>query len=90
MQSAKVDAMGFRLEEMKDLFLQHELRMEVQMAELNKMHTMCSATHSNDQPKVEELTISDIRCNDIRSGFSYFSSISTTHLSKRFDFNTKR
>ena len=38
-QSAKVDAMGYRLEEMKDLFRQHELRMEVQMGELNtQMH----------------------------------------------------
>ena len=38
-QSAKVDAMGYRLEEMKDLFLQRELRMEVQMGELNtQMH----------------------------------------------------
>ena len=30
-QSAKVDAMGYHLEEMNDLFLQHEPRMEVQM-----------------------------------------------------------
>ena len=39
-QSAKLDVMGYHLEEMKDLFLQRELHMEVQMAEVeNKMHT---------------------------------------------------
>ena len=31
----KVDAMGYRLEEMRDQILQRQLRMEVQMAELN-------------------------------------------------------
>ena len=33
-QSAKVDAMGYRLHEMKWLLLQRELRMEVQVTEL--------------------------------------------------------
>ena len=43
-QSAKVDAMGYRLEAMKDIFLQRELRMEVQTGELNtKMHTLSTA-----------------------------------------------
>ena len=44
-QAVKVDAMGYRLEEMKDLFLQRELRMEVQMAEPNnQMHTLGAAS----------------------------------------------
>ena len=34
-QAAKVDAMGFRLEEMKDFFLQRELRVEARLAELS-------------------------------------------------------
>ena len=43
-QAAKVDAMGYRLEEMKDLLLQRELRMEVQMAELsNQLHSLGAA-----------------------------------------------
>ena len=51
-QSAKVDAMGYGPEEMKDLFLQRELRMEVHMAELNtKTHTLGTATHGIDQIK---------------------------------------
>ena len=46
-QSAKVDAMGYRLEEMKDLFLQRELRMEVQMVELNtQMHALSTASQA--------------------------------------------
>ena len=46
-QSAKVNAMGFCLEEMKDLSFQRELRMEVQMAELNnQMHTLSTATRA--------------------------------------------
>ena len=45
-QAAKVDAIGYRQEEMEDLFLQRELRTEVQMAELNnKMHTLGAASH---------------------------------------------
>ena len=54
-QSAKVDAMGYRIEQMKDLFHQRELDMEVQKAELNtKMHTLSSATHRSDQPRADE------------------------------------
>ena len=58
-QAAKVDAMGYRLEEMKDLLLQRELRMEVQMAELsNQMHTLGSASFAvapeTEQAKVVE------------------------------------
>ena len=46
-QSAKVDAKGYCLEEMRNLFLQRELRMEVQMAELNtQMHTMSTSSQA--------------------------------------------
>ena len=46
-QAAKVDALGYRLEEMKDMLIQHELRMEVQMAELNnQMHTLSAASRT--------------------------------------------
>ena len=42
------------LEEMKDLVLQRELRMEVHMAEIiTKMHTLSTATHSEDQRKLD-------------------------------------
>ena len=59
-QSAKVDAIGHSMKEMKDLILQ--LRMEVQMAELNtKMHTLSTAAHSEDQPKLVIPTASDIK-----------------------------
>ena len=62
MQYAKVDDVGYRLEEMKDLFPHCELRMEVQMAELNtKMHTLSTADHSEDQPKLDTPTASDIK-----------------------------
>ena len=54
-QCAKVDAMEYRLEKMKDLFLQRELRIEVQMAEFNtKMHTLSTATNGSDQPRADE------------------------------------
>ena len=47
-QAAKVDAMGYRLEDMKDLLLQRELRMEVQMAKLsNPMRTLGAAAASH-------------------------------------------
>ena len=43
-QSAKVDAMGCRLDEMRKLLLQRELRMEVQTAALNtQMNSMNAA-----------------------------------------------
>ena len=55
MQTAKVDAMGYRTEVMNDFFHQRELRMEVQMAELNtKMNTLSSATQSSDQARADE------------------------------------
>ena len=58
-QAAKVDALGYRLEEMKDMLIQRELRMEVQMAELNnQMHTLSAASRmtapADKQPKVAE------------------------------------
>ena len=62
LQSAKVDAIGYRLKEMKDLLLQRELRMEVQMAELNsKMQTLKTAAHSDDSPKLDVPTASDTK-----------------------------
>ena len=46
-QAAKVDAMRYRLEEMKDLLLQRELRMEVQVAELsNQIRTLGAASRA--------------------------------------------
>ena len=58
-QAAKVDALGYRLEEMKDMLLQRELRMEIQMAELNnQMHTLSAASRTaapaDKQPKAVE------------------------------------
>ena len=58
-QAVKVDAMGYRLEEMEDLFLQRELRMEVQMAELNdQMYALSAASRTaapaGEQPKTTE------------------------------------
>ena len=56
-QAAKVDAMGYRLEEMKDLFLQRELRMEVQMAELsNQVRTLGARSHAV-APEAEQTTV---------------------------------
>ena len=56
MQAAKIDALGYRLEEMKDMPNQRELRMEVQMAELNnQMHTLsaasCTMAPADKQPQ---------------------------------------
>ena len=66
MQSAKVDAMRYRLEEMKDLILQHKLRMEVQMAELNtRMHTL-SAAAQGEKPKLNTPTSSDTKVVPLR------------------------
>ena len=57
-QSAQVDAMGYRLEDMKDLFLQRELRMEVQMAELNTqmnaLSTSSQAVREDGQARASE------------------------------------
>ena len=46
-QAAKVDAMGYRMEEMKDLFLQRELRVEARLAELSdQMRTLSAVSHT--------------------------------------------
>ena len=50
-QAARVDAMGHRLEEMKELLLQRELRMEVQVAEWNTQIQALSAAAHGEQPK---------------------------------------
>ena len=56
-QAAKVDAMGCRLGEMKELLLQRELRIEVQMAELsNQMRTLGAASHAM-APEVEQAKV---------------------------------
>ena len=66
-QAAKVDALGYRLEEMKDLLLQRELRMEVQMAELNnQMHTLRCAP-ADKQPKAAELIASTSKTVPMRT-----------------------
>ena len=58
-QAAKDDALGYRLEEMKDMLIQRELRMEVQMAEPNnQMHSLSAASRmtarADKQPKVRQ------------------------------------
>ena len=51
-----MDDTGCRLEEMKDLFLQRELRLEQQMGELNtRMHTL-SAAVQGEKPKPDTPT----------------------------------
>ena len=46
-QAAKVDAMGYRLEEMKDLFLQRQLRVEARLTELSdQIRTQSGASTS--------------------------------------------
>ena len=42
-QSVKEDSIRYRLEEMKDVLLQHELRLEVQMTEPNTQTNTLSA-----------------------------------------------
>ena len=57
LQASKVDAMEYRLEEMKDLLLQRELRIEVQMAELsNQMRTSGAASRAV-APEVERAKV---------------------------------
>ena len=57
-QAAKLDAMGYRLEEMKDLFLQRELRVEAGLAELgDQMRTLSAASHAGT-PEVEQAEVS--------------------------------
>ena len=60
--------MGYRLEEMKDLFLQRELCREVQIAELStKLHILSTATHGGDQLKADEPTASSRKMVTARS-----------------------
>ena len=55
MQAAKVDAMGYRLEEMKDLFLQRELRVEARLAELSdQIRTQSGAVSHIRTPEIEQ------------------------------------
>ena len=56
-QAAKVDAMGFRLEEMKDLFLQRELRVEARLAELSDQIRTQSGTVSHAGASEVEQTV---------------------------------
>ena len=54
-QAAKVDAMGYRLEEMKDLFLQRELRVEARLAELSdQIRTQSGAVSHTRTPETEK------------------------------------
>ena len=71
-QAAKVDAIGYRQEEMEDLFLQRELRMEVQMAALNnKMHTLGAASRAaapeGEQAKTTEMVASTSKVVPMRT-----------------------
>ena len=64
-QSAKVDTMGYRSEDTMDLFLQRELGMEVQMAELStRMHTLKAAAQ-DDRPKPDTPTISSSKVGTV-------------------------
>ena len=54
-QAAKMDAMGYRLEEMKDLFLQRELRVEARLAELSdQIRTQSGAVSHTRTPEIEQ------------------------------------
>ena len=56
-QAEKVPAMGYRMDEMKDLLLQRELRMEVRLAELSdQMRTLGAASHAV-APEVEQAKV---------------------------------
>ena len=58
-QAAKVDAMGHRLNEMKDLLLQRELRIEVRLAELSdQMRTLGAVSHAV-APEVEQAEVAE-------------------------------
>ena len=57
-QAAKVDAMGYRLEEMKDIFLQLEIRVEARLAELSdQIRTQSGAVSHTRTPEVEQTEI---------------------------------
>ena len=50
-QAAKMDAIGYRMEEMKDLFLQRELRVEARLAELSdQVRTLSAVSHAEETP----------------------------------------
>ena len=54
-QAAKVDAMGNRLEEMKDLFLQREHRVEARLAELSdQIRTQSGSVSHTRTPEIEQ------------------------------------
>ena len=58
-QAAKVDAMGYRLDEMKDLLLQREPCMEVRLAELSdQMRTLSASSHAG-APEVEQAEVAE-------------------------------
>ena len=55
MQAAKVDAMGYRLEEMNDLFLQRELRVEARLAELSdQIRTQSGVVSHTGTPETKQ------------------------------------
>ena len=54
-QAAKRDAMGYRLEEMKDLFRQRELRVEARLAELSdQIRYQSGAVSHSRTPEIEQ------------------------------------
>ena len=59
-QAAKVDAIGYGLEEMKDLFLQRELRVEARLAELSdQIRTQSGAVSHTRTPEVEQTEVAE-------------------------------
>ena len=59
-QAAKVDAMGYRLEEMKDLFLQRELCVEARLAELSdQIRTQSGAVSHTRTPEVDQTEVAE-------------------------------
>ena len=69
--SAIANAMGYRPQEQTHLFLQRDLRMEVQMAELNtQKHSLRAATravHDGEQAKTSEPTTSSSKMVPMRT-----------------------
>ena len=56
-QAAKVDAMGHRLNDMKDLLLQRELRIEVRLAKLSDQMRTLGAVSQATTPEVEQTEV---------------------------------
>ena len=56
-QAAKVDAMGHRLNEKKDLLLQRELRIEVWVAELSDQMRTLGAVSQAVTPEAEQAEV---------------------------------